>query len=121
MPEGKLAVPGVNTLTDDVAVGPIFQKYVGEIFGVGASYVTETAGKLTAEGIFVKVPVGIPDSERTIEWYVVINPFKAADKILEYIFTSLYETFPFPTAELGKAAERRDPVYMDPKTNQRIG
>lgn len=60
-------------------------------------------------------------SEREIDWYVVINPIKAADKLLEYIFTSLYEMFPFPTAEPGEACERRDPLYMDPKTNQRIG
>ena len=121
MPEGKLAVPGVNTLTEDVAVGPILQKYVEGLFGVGASYVTEELGKAAAETLYVKVTVDVPGSEREIDWYVVINPMKAVDKLLEYIFTSLYETFPFPTAELGEAAERRDPLYMDPKTNQQIG
>ncbi len=121
MPEGKLAVPGVNSLTEDVAIGPILQKYVEEIFGFGASYVTEELGKAAAETLFVKVSVDIPDSDRTVDWYVFIDPIKAADKLLDYIFTSLYETFPFPTAELGPAAERRDPLYMDPKTNQRIG
>lgn len=122
MPEGKLAVPGVNTLTEDVAIGPILQKYVEGLFGVGASYVTEELGKAAAETLYVKVTVDVPGSERELdEWYVVVNPIKAADKLLDYIFTSLYETFPFPTAEPGSASELRDPLYMDPKTNQRIG
>ncbi|MDK2916056.1 MAG: hypothetical protein PWR25_613 [Euryarchaeota archaeon] len=121
MPEGKLAVPGVNTLTEDVAVGPILQKYVEGLFGFGASYVTEELGKAAAETLYVKVTVDVPGSEREIDWYVVINPIKAADKLFEYIFTTLYEQFPFPTAELGAASEMRDPIYMDPKTNQRIG
>lgn len=122
MPEGKLAVPGVNTLTEDVAIGPILQKYVEGLFGVGASYVTEELGKAAAETLYVKVTVDVPGSERELdEWYVVVNPIKAADKLLDYIFTSLYETFPFPTAEPGSSCELRDPLYMDPKTNQRIG
>lgn len=121
MPEGKLKVPGVNTLTEDVAVGPILQKYVEGFFGFGASYVTEELGKAAAETLYVKVTVDVPGSEREIDWYVVINPIKAADKLLEYIFTSLYEMFPFPTAEPGEAGKPRDPLYMDPKTNQRIG
>ncbi|WP_054847474.1 hypothetical protein [Methanoculleus chikugoensis] len=122
MPEGKLAVPGVNTLTEDVAVGPILQKYVeGGLFGFGASYVTEEFGKAAAETLYVKVTVDVPGSERELDWYVVIDPIKAADKLLDYIFTSLYEKFPFPTAEPGEASEMRDPLYMDPKTNQRIG
>ena len=121
MPEGKLAVPGVNTLTEDVAVGPILQKYVEGLFGFGASYVTEELGTAAAETLYVKVTVDVPGAEREIDWYVVINPMKAADKLLEYIFTSLYEMFPFPTAEPGEAGKPRDPLYMDPKTNQRSG
>ncbi|MDN7012525.1 hypothetical protein FGW20_05615 [Methanoculleus sp. FWC-SCC3] len=121
MPEGKLAVPGVNTLTEDVAVGPILQNYVEGLFGAGASYVTEELGTAAAETLYVKVTVDVPGSEREIDRYVVIDPIKAADKLLEYIFTSLYEAFPFPTAEPGAASELRDPLYMDPKTNQRIG
>ncbi|KAF5087194.1 hypothetical protein DSECCO2_51180 [anaerobic digester metagenome] len=121
MPEGKLAVPGVNTLTEDVAVGPILQKYVEEIFGFGASYVTQELGTAAAETLYVKVKVGVPNSDREIDWYVFIDPIKAADKLLDYIFTSLFEKFPFPTAELGEASKPRDPLYMDPKTNQRIG
>ncbi|PKL62347.1 MAG: hypothetical protein CVV31_06570 [Methanomicrobiales archaeon HGW-Methanomicrobiales-2] len=121
MPEGKLAVPGVNTLTEDVAIGPILQKYVEGLFGFGASYVTEELGTAAAETLYVKVTVDVPGSEREIDWYVVINPVKAADKLLEYIFTSLYEAFPFPTAQLGSASELRDPLYMDPETNRRIG
>jgi hypothetical protein len=50
-----------------------------------------------------------------------INPIRAADKLLGYIFTSLYEAFPFPTAELGPASEQRDPLYMGTGTNQSIG
>ncbi|MCM2466908.1 hypothetical protein DIC75_11440 [Methanoculleus sp. CWC-02] len=121
MPEGKLAVPGVNTLTEDVAVGPILQKYVEEIFGFGASYVTQELGTAAAETLYVKVKVGVPNSDREIDWYVFIDPIKAADKLLDYIFTSLYEKFPFPTAEPGEACKPRDPLYMDPSTNQRIG
>ena len=121
MPEGTLAVPGVNKLMEDVTIGSVTNKYVEEIFGFGASYVTDELGKAAAETLFVKVAVKIPDSERTVDWYVVINPIKAADKLLDYIFTSLYEAFPFPTAELGRTPELRDPLYMDPKTNQRIG
>jgi hypothetical protein len=121
MPEGKLAVPGVNALTEDATVGKALQKYVEELFGFGASYVTQEAGKAAAETLFLKVTVGVPDSDREIDWYVVVDPVKAADKLFEYIFTSLYETFPFPTAEKGVACDPRDPVYMNPENNQRIG
>jgi hypothetical protein len=121
MPEGKLSVPGVNNLMEDALVGGVLQKYVEEMFGFGASYVTQEAGKAAAETLFVKVKVGVPDSDREIDWYVVVDPIKAADKLLEYIFTSLYEKFPFPTAQPGAACEPRDPIYMNPELNQRIG
>ncbi len=121
MPEGKLAVPGVNTLTEDVLAGPVFKKYLDEMFGFGASYVTNAAGAAAAEGLFVKVKVGTDDADRGVDWYVIVNPMKAVDKIVEYIFTSLYANFPFPTAEPGVKSEMRDPIYMNPDNNHKIG
>lgn len=121
MPEGRLSVPGINSLTDDAVVGTALKKYVEGVFGLGTSYVTKTAGKVAAEGIFIPVKVGTPDSESEVDWYVVVDPVKAADRIFEYIFTSLYESFPFPTAEKGAAGGIRDPLYMDTSDNVRIG
>ncbi|ADN36871.1 conserved hypothetical protein [Methanolacinia petrolearia DSM 11571] len=121
MPEGRLSVPGVNSLTDDATMGTALKKYVEEAFGLGASYVTQTAGKIAAEGVFVKVNIGESDADRGVDWYIVVDPIKAADKVFEYIFTSLYESFPFPTAEPGPASDPRDPFYMNPSNNQKIG
>lgn len=121
MPEGRLAVPGVNSLTDNATAGTALQKYVEEIFGLGSSYVTQTSGKIAAEGLFFKVNVGETDADRGVEWYVVVDPLKAADKIFEYIFTSLYKSFPFPTAESGVAGDPRDPFYMNTSDNRKIG
>ena len=100
--------------------GQALQQYLDGLFGFGASYVTEYAGKAAGEGFSVQVKVGT-DTERAVDWYAVVNPLKATDKILDYIFTSLYETFPFPTASPGAAGEARDPVYMDLENNQRVG
>jgi hypothetical protein len=73
MPEGKLAVPGVNNLMEDATVGSALQKYMEEAFGFGASYVTDELGKATAKTLFVKVSADTPDSDRTVDWYVVVN------------------------------------------------
>ncbi len=100
--------------------GQALQQYLDAVFGLGASYVTEFAGKAAGEGFSVQVKL-VTDSVRGSDWYAVVNPVKAVDKILEYVFTSLYETFTFPTANSSLAGGTRDPVYMNPEINQRIG
>jgi len=100
--------------------GKALQQYIDGLFGFGASYVTEFTGKAAGEGFSIQVKVGT-DTERQIDLYAVVNPVVASGKILDYVLTSIYETFTFPTAGTDVTVETRDPVYMNLDTDQRVG
>lgn len=108
-------------LKDNATVAGAIEKGLENFLGAGAATVMSSIAEKEVDNTY-KLVVAMGTDENGVNYTAYINLFIAFDNLTAFMFKSVYEEFPFPTAEKGEECTRlKDSLYMDLKTNTRIG